>query len=385
MESIQELLEANKLERAKIVLKQLFKVEYLTLDVDGYVLIQGKPTLVKNESFLYDTQQNTKKLEGVFYPQILKELNLDPSLVSNTYASRFSARLGAKQLSPQLLPPLSPTTTRKLRNRRDQNPPLRRLDRQLSNPEPSNPTKEKPRKKNFSPPTTKMTTMIKTMKSVKNRLRRRQQKNGNPTISEEKKLKILYTKGPAAFGSVKNLTNASQLSPKKVKIFLRSQSSHTKYGMFRKTYPRLKVIVNDINEIWSPDLAYVDKLAKLNRGVRYLLVAVNCLSRYLRVEPLKTKYAKETTKAFKKLIKTKQPKKVWVDKGTEFKGEFEKLCIKREIIKYNTHSEKKSAFAERNIRSLKSIIYKYLEFEWTYSYIDNYKVLFKRLTHALLE
>ena len=118
------------------------------------------------------------------------------------------------------------------------------------------------------------------------------------------------------------------------------------------------MIVNDINEIWSLDLAYVDKLAKYNRGVRYLLVAVDCLYRYLRVEPLKTKYAKETTEAFKKMIKTKQPKKVWVDKGTEFKGEFEKLCTKREIIKHNTHSEKKSAFAERNIRSLKSIMYK---------------------------
>ena len=35
MESIQDLLEANKLERANIVLKQLFKVESLTLHVDG--------------------------------------------------------------------------------------------------------------------------------------------------------------------------------------------------------------------------------------------------------------------------------------------------------------------------------------------------------------
>ena len=66
------------------------------------------------------------------------------------------------------------------------------------------------------------------------------------------------------------------------------------------------MIVNDINEIWSLDLAYVNKLAKYNRGVQYLLVAVNCLSRYLRVEPLKTKYAEETTEAFKKMIKTKQ-------------------------------------------------------------------------------
>ena len=60
MESIHELLEANKLESAILVLKQLFKVESLTLDVDGYVLIQGKPTLVKTEPFLYDIQQNTK-------------------------------------------------------------------------------------------------------------------------------------------------------------------------------------------------------------------------------------------------------------------------------------------------------------------------------------
>ena len=66
MESIQELLEGNKLERANIVLKQLFKVESLALDVDGYVLIQGKPTLVKIESFLYDTQQNTKHLRVFF-------------------------------------------------------------------------------------------------------------------------------------------------------------------------------------------------------------------------------------------------------------------------------------------------------------------------------
>ena len=108
------------------------------------------------------------------------------------------------------------------------------------------------------------------------------------------------------------------------------------------------MIVNDINKIWSLDLAYVDKLAKYNRGVRYLLLAVNCLSRYLRVEPLKTKYAKETTEAFKKMIKTKQPKKVWVDKGTEFKGEFEKLCTKREIMKYNTHSEKISVCRKKH-------------------------------------
>ena len=43
---------------------------------------------------------------------------------------------------------------------------------------------------------------------------------------------------------------------------------------------------------------------------------------------------------------------------------------KKRLNTYSTESEKKCAFAERNIRSLKNFIYKYLEDKWTYSYID---------------
>ena len=96
-------------------------------------------------------------------------------------------------------------------------------------------------------------------------------------------------------------------------------------------FPRLKIIVKDIYEIWSVDLAYMNKLAEDNMNVKYFLVAVDCLSRYLRVEPLKTKYA------------------------TEFLGAFKTLCNKRKIYLYSSFSEKKSAFAEGNIRSLKTL------------------------------
>ena len=78
---------------------------------------------------------------------------------------------------------------------------------------------------------------------------------------------------------------------------------------------RLKVIVKDglsKNEIWSFDVAYVGNVAKYNRDVKYLLVAVDCLSRYLRVDPMRSKYATEAADVFKKVIKYKQPEKVWV-------------------------------------------------------------------------
>ena len=196
------------------------------------------------------------------------------------------------------------------------------------------------------------------------------QKSGSLAPNEVRLLNRLYSRGKAAYGSITNLQKASNLPRWKVELFLKSKNAHTKYHLFKLNFPRLKVIAFRINEIWSVDLAYVDKLSKHNKGTKYLLVAVDVLSRYLRVEPLKNKGAEECATAFAKMIRKKQPEKVWTDKGTEFKGAFKKLCEKRGIATYTTQSETKSAFAERNIRSLKSIIYKYLEDKWTWIYID---------------
>ena len=88
------------------------------------------------------------------------------------------------------------------------------------------------------------------------------------------------------------------------------------------------------------------------------------------MEPLKTKYATEAAEAFQKIIKNKQPEKVWVNDCKEFLGALKHLCNKLGIPLYGVYSEKKFAFAERNIRSLKKIIHRYLEEKWTYSYID---------------
>ena len=75
------------------------------------------------------------------------------------------------------------------------------------------------------------------------------------------------------------------------------------------------------------------------------------------------------------MIKHKKPEKVRTDKGSNFKGEFKKWCEKKEIHLYTTENETKSAFAERNIRSLKNIIHKYLEENWTWTYIKEFPSL----------
>ena len=68
------------------------------------------------------------------------------------------------------------------------------------------------------------------------------------------------------------------------------------------------------------------------------------------------------------ITKRNRPKKIWVDKGTEFAGAFEKFCAAEGIQVYCTVSETKAAFAERTIRSLNNILYRYME-GFGYKYI----------------
>ena len=116
------------------------------------------------------------------------------------------------------------------------------------------------------------------------------------------------------------------------------------------------------NKIWCMDLAYVDKLPKKNNGVKYLLVRQNFFDGTVNAKGMKAKVSQETVKAFSSLItKRNRRKKIWVDKGTEFAGAFKKFCTAEGIQNNSTMSETKAAFAEPTIRSLKNILYRYME------------------------
>ena len=68
------------------------------------------------------------------------------------------------------------------------------------------------------------------------------------------------------------------------------------------------------------------------------------------------------------ITKKSRPKENWVDQGTEFAGEFKKVCSAEGIEIYSTMSETKAAVAERTIRSLKNISCRYME-DYGYKYI----------------
>ena len=185
---------------------------------------------------------------------------------------------------------------------------------------------------------------------------------GSLSKYERQKLQRLYTQGAATYGSVRNLSKASRLPVLKVRQFLLSKDSYTKFTLAARKFERVRAFARFRNEIWCMYLAYVDKLAKENNGVKYFLNRQDLFDRTVKDKGMKTKDSQETVKVFSSMItKTNRPKKIWVDKGTEFGGAFKKLCAAEGIQVYSTMSETKAAFAERTKRSLKNILYRYLE------------------------
>ena len=59
----------------------------------------------------------------------------------------------------------------------------------------------------------------------------------------------------------------------------------------------MKAFARFKTEIWCMDLAYVDKLAKHNNGVKYLIVGQDLCDRTVDAKGMKTKDSKEMVRA----------------------------------------------------------------------------------------
>ena len=128
----------------------------------------------------------------------------------------------------------------------------------------------------------------------------------------------------------------------------------------RKNYPRRKIIVNHINEIFAADLVEMQKFAKLNKGYRYLITCIDIFSKFAWVIPLKDKKGITIKNALQKIFNKRKPKFLWTDNGKEFYNkQVQDLLNENNIKLYSTNnSEIKSAVVERFNRTFKNMMYK---------------------------
>lgn len=144
------------------------------------------------------------------------------------------------------------------------------------------------------------------------------------------------------------------------------------YKPARVNFKRRRIVIKHIGDLWQIDLAEFRNYARFNGGFNYLLVVIDCFSKYCWGQPLKTKTGEEVTAAMKKVLsKNQPPRHINSDMGREFYNrDFKNLMKKYRINHYSTYSIKKAAICERLIRSLKTNLFKLMALHGTYKWID---------------
>ena len=107
---------------------------------------------------------------------------------------------------------------------------------------------------------------------------------------------------------------------------------------------RQKVYSSFRDNIWGIDLADMQSLSKYNKGIKYLLCAIDLFSKYAWVVPLKDKRGISIVNAFQKIVsKGHKSSKIWVDQGGEFCNNLFKRFLKiNNFEMYSTYNEGQS-------------------------------------------
>lgn len=140
----------------------------------------------------------------------------------------------------------------------------------------------------------------------------------------------------------------------------------------RKNFVRRSVVLKGIDDLWQADLMDMKNFKNINKGYKFILVVIDCFSKFVWCIPVKTKTKTEIYNAMNTIFKNNRfPKNLQTDNGTEFyNDEFKKLMQRVGINHYSTYSVKKASIVERVIRTLKHKLYKNFSLTGSYKWID---------------
>lgn len=170
-------------------------------------------------------------------------------------------------------------------------------------------------------------------------------------------------KSPIAFANEETIYEyfKDYLSRKDIKKFLSSLPEYTKTRRYVQKFHRNYIFAPTKRYLLQTDLKDLKELSKSNKNYRYILILIDCKTRYLWARLLRTKNKEEVTHAFRELIQETGPfLHLCSDSGKEYvNSEFKGLMREHNINFYVSKSTGKAHIAERVIRTLSNLIYKF--------------------------
>ena len=133
-----------------------------------------------------------------------------------------------------------------------------------------------------------------------------------------------------------------------------------------------RVISQGIDFLSDADLADVGSLFEKNYDYKFLLVVIDVFSRYAWVKPLRNKKHENIVDALKEVFQGGRiPTELRTDKGKELTNRWTKQYLRRRgVHHYVTQNVTHANYAERFIRTLKTMMYRYFTHNRTYRYVD---------------
>lgn len=170
-------------------------------------------------------------------------------------------------------------------------------------------------------------------------------------------------------------TSKHRITKNKLLNWLESQDAYTLHKQRRLRYPRRNYNVTNIDDVWETDLIDLKSIKSYNDNYSYILVVIDCLSKFGWVELLYDKRCLSVTSAFQRILSRSEdrvPVTLQSDKGKEFTGsEFQNLLKERNInFRVARSPDVKAAIAERFNRTIKERMWRYFTNFNTKRYID---------------
>jgi hypothetical protein len=177
---------------------------------------------------------------------------------------------------------------------------------------------------------------------------------------------------PASFSGVNKIARHSKNKNKIVSKNLNKIDSYALHKPLKRRFKRSRVVVGGINNQFESDLFDLTRYRKWNSGYGYILIVIDAFSRYLMVQPLKTKKALEVCNALKKILKNNSCYNIHTDAGGEYLSRVLGSFLKEKSIKHfiARNTETKACIAERVIRTISKKLFRYFSEKNTYNWVD---------------
>lgn len=160
----------------------------------------------------------------------------------------------------------------------------------------------------------------------------------------------------------------------------------------RKTYPRRRVIIRGLDDLWQADLVDMKQYSRENNGFKYILMVIDTYSKFAWALPVKTKTGREVALAFEQLLQTgtnRQPKNLQTDHGGEFYNRFFKTVMEQYGINhYSTFTHLKASIVERLNRTIKNKMWMQFNLRGSYRWLDILPQIideYNRTTHRTIK